>query len=437
MIDLKGLKLASIFILFILSFIFCNIPILISCLIKRYFIKYKIKLSNSQFDGIKKPCCTNKFVIKNNEFDVDDVDDNSNLNNNNNNNNSSDNENDVKIDISIKSYFMKYNVISTYITCFASGIFLATSMLELLPNVVKNVNELKLMFDSNSMGTMSPSASSLFMMSHEMPNLNNSTIKHFLNLRLTKFPLGEFFIVLGILLVMLIEQSMIFFNERKSKKISFKNKIIYEKIDDNPRCSEQINDQRVSLDETEQLIDSKNTIRKTEKDDSVVKTRIIVLLIALSIHSIFEGLTIGLQTEFNTLVNVMIAISVHKCLIAFSFGQQLVENFNRFSQISIKNSNFEAEKSISYKYLMFHNFIFSISNPFGILIAILIVDIYSSTFSALLISLIKAVSCGTFIYITFFEILPNELNNSIGSRLSKVFFIFIGFLIFSTIIFLN
>jgi zinc transporter 1/2/3 len=430
MIDLKVLKFASIFILFILSFIFCNIPILISCLIKRYFIKYKIKLSsNSQFVGLKKACCTNKLAIRNNEFDIDD-EDNLNLNNS--------DENDIKIEISIKSYFMKYNIISTYITCFSSGIFLATSMLELLPNVVKNVNDIKLMFDSeSSMEEMSSSSSSVFMMSHEMPDLKNSTISHFLNVRLTKFPLGEFFIVLGILLVMLIEQSMMYFNERNSNKKSFKNKIKYEKIVDNPHCSEQINDQSVSLDETEQLIDNKNTIMKVKKDDYVIKTRIIVLLIALSIHSIFEGLTIGLQTQHHTLVNVIIAISVHKCLIAFSFGQQLIENLNRFSNISVDINKFETGKGISYRYLIFNNFIFSISNPFGILIAILIVDVYSSTFSTLLVSLIKAISCGTFIYITFFEILPNELNNSIGSRLLKVFFIYIGFLIFSIIIFLN
>lgn len=429
MIDLKVLKFSSILILFILSFIFCNIPILISCLIKRYFIKYKIKLSNSsQFAGLQKSCCTNKLAIRNNEFDIDD-EENLNLNNS--------DENDIKIEISIKSYFMKYNIISTYITCFSSGIFLATSMLELLPNVVKNVNDIKLMFDSKSSMEQMSSSSSVFMMSHEMPDLSNSTISHFLNLRLTKFPLGEFFIVLGILLVMLIEQSMMYYNERNSNKKSFKSKIKYEKIVNNPRCSEQINDQRVSLEETEQLIDNKNSIMKVKKDDSVIKTRIIVLLIALSIHSIFEGLTIGLQTQHNTLVNVIIAISVHKCLIAFSFGQQLIENLNRFSNISVDMNNYETGKGISYRYLIFNNFIFSISNPFGILIAILIVDIYSSTFSTLLVSLIKAISCGTFIYITFFEILPNELNNSIGSRLLKVFFIYIGFLIFSIIIFLN
>jgi zinc transporter 1/2/3 len=398
--DLKLLKIISIFILFISSFLFSNIPILISYIIKKYLIKYKIKLSNNQIKRLttNNQLCCNKLV--NTDQLIDD----------------SDNETELKIEISIKKYFKNYNLISTYITCFASGIFLSTSMLELLPNVVKNMKDVQqMMFETNSKPT-----STVFKMQHEMPDFKNSTVVDLFKSRLVKFPLGEFFIVLGVFFVMTLEQLIIFYNEKRQEK-NLKLKHKYENLS--------------NIDEATMLIeDGWNKNNGKLDENSVVKTRIIVLLIALSIHSIFEGLTIGLQVHYNTLVNVLIAIIVHKCLIAFSFGQQLVENFNKFGDKKLKG----VKGKLSYKYLILSNFIFSISNPIGIIIAVLIVDIYANMFSTLVISLIQAVSCGTFIYITFFEILPHELNNNlVGLRLLKVFFIFIGFLLFSFIIFLN
>ena len=422
--DIKFLKLSSIFILFISSFIFCNVPILIACLIKRYFIQYKIKLSSRQFNKLivrastitPKSCCSNKL----NSGSLPQAD----------NEIVSDNEsnNEHKIEISIKNYFIKYNLVSTYITCFSSGIFLATSMLELLPNVVNNINELKGTFDVRK----KPDMSSVFMMSHEMPDFKNETLNSFFKSRLVKFPLAEFFVVIGLFLVMSLEQFIIFFNEKRKKKTQKTDFNVHENLNNIDSTEQwQCESDSLNVEETEGLIDaSKKVARKTSDNDPVVKTQLIVLLVALSIHSVFEGLTIGLQTQHATLVNVLIAIIIHKCLIAFSFGQQIIDNFNRAS-----SSN--ETQGLNYKYLFSCNFIFSLSNPIGILIAILMVDFYSNTFSTFLISLVKAISVGTFIYITFFEILPHELNSFIGSRILKVFFIFTGFILFSFIIFLN
>ena len=49
--------------------------------------------------------------------------------------------------------------------------------------------------------------------------------------------------------------------------------------------------------------------------------RSVLLIIALTFHSLFEGLAIGLQTELGELMSIFIAVVVHKAVMAFSLGK--------------------------------------------------------------------------------------------------------------------
>ena len=52
-----------------------------------------------------------------------------------------------------------------------------------------------------------------------------------------------------------------------------------------------------------------------------------ILMIALSVHSIFEGLALGITLDESGVINICIAIIIHKGAAASSLGISLVKTF--------------------------------------------------------------------------------------------------------------
>ena len=52
--------------------------------------------------------------------------------------------------------------------------------------------------------------------------------------------------------------------------------------------------------------------------------RILILVGALSLHAIFEGLVFGLAKRASDVIGSMAAVLIHKSIIAFSTGMQLM-----------------------------------------------------------------------------------------------------------------
>lgn len=77
-------------------------------------------------------------------------------------------------------------------------------------------------------------------------------------------------------------------------------------------------------------------------------------MVALSAHSIFEGIATGLAPEIDGAVNFVVAIALHKWAAAMSLG------------ISLKK-NFDDVKMIFYLLL-----IFSVATPIGIIIGMIV-----------------------------------------------------------------
>ena len=50
-----------------------------------------------------------------------------------------------------------------------------------------------------------------------------------------------------------------------------------------------------------------------------------VLIFALLIHSIFEGLAIGVEARGRVFLQLAGAILIHKCVVAFALGARLIE----------------------------------------------------------------------------------------------------------------
>ena len=81
-----------------------------------------------------------------------------------------------------------------------------------------------------------------------------------------------------------------------------------------------------------------------------------VLMIALSVHAAFEGLALGLQTQMIDVLNIVLAIGIHKGAAASALGISLVKNFpNDFGLVR--------------KLL----FVFSMATPIGIIIGMSVV----------------------------------------------------------------
>ena len=102
-----------------------------------------------------------------------------------------------------------------------------------------------------------------------------------------------------------------------------------------------------------------------------------VLMIALSIHSMFEGLAAGLQMNVESLLNIIFAVVIHKCAASGSLGIALVRSFP---------NNFKAVRWLI--------FTFSCATPLGVILGMIFAnakEIYSIIFSSL--------AAGTFIYI--------------------------------------
>jgi len=138
--------------------------------------------------------------------------------------------------------------------------------------------------------------------------------------------------------------------------------------------------------------------------------RCIILLLALSLHSLFEGVAIGLQDSVMTLTSLAVGVTVHGCLIAFSFGVALASQSR-----SLKTS------------VIRYGLVYSSMIPIGVGIGMGIGSVRGFV-GRLVSALLQSLTAGTFVYIIFMEILPSETNRNYN-RLLKVLVMFVGFFI--------
>ncbi|XP_067671305.1 zinc transporter ZIP1-like [Haliotis asinina] len=134
-----------------------------------------------------------------------------------------------------------------------------------------------------------------------------------------------------------------------------------------------------------------------------------LLLIALSFHTIFDGLAVGLQEEATDVWEVFIAISIHKSLVAFCLGLQLFRAFVPF-----------------FKKPFACLFLFSLMSPIGISTGIAVtsssLDVDAQSMAS---GILQGIACGTFLYVTCFEILRDEFGH--GKGMMNVFVASVGF----------
>ena len=145
-------------------------------------------------------------------------------------------------------------------------------------------------------------------------------------------------------------------------------------------------------------------------DPEFLAFRSVVLLIALSFHMIFEGLSVGLQQTDQDTWKLMGVLSLHKCIVAFSVGLQLAEGLKKLRHIIVSLV------------------LLAVVAPIGVVIGYVVTEVGEDSNSEhIAAGVLQSLSIGSFIYVTFFEILGKELAK--GRNLSKVLCTILGFAI--------
>ncbi|KAG6449930.1 hypothetical protein O3G_MSEX006315 [Manduca sexta] len=122
-------------------------------------------------------------------------------------------------------------------------------------------------------------------------------------------------------------------------------------------------------------------------EDSVMSAlRGLLIVLALSIHELFEGLAVGLESSVANVWYMFGAVSAHKYIIAFCIGVELLAAGTK--------------KWLSVVYI----FTFSFVSALGIGIGILLVGGSGAADSGIYSVILQGLACGTLLYVVFFEI---------------------------------
>ncbi|KAM8962385.1 zinc transporter ZIP2 isoform 1-T1 [Pelodytes ibericus] len=274
------------------------------------------------------------------------------------------------------SWFLNSNVKDTYqlvvclISSFASGIFLGACLLHVV-------------------------ADSLTDIATELSYID--------------YPMGELILSLGFFLVLLIERFVLQYcqkHQSSSQELVQVSNIPTSTATNHQEDQGQSAEKNVVANEH-----THNHIHPNMYSNSSFRS--LILFCSLSIHSVFEGLAIGLQSKYSSALQIAIAVLIHKGIIVFSLSLKLLNSLTKPVWLVL--------------YITF----FSLMSPIGIIIGIT-VTLNKSSILTTVQAILGGIASGTFVYVTFLEILPQELNSS-DRPLLKVFFIVIGFTVMAVI----
>ncbi|KAF7232060.1 hypothetical protein EG68_10343 [Paragonimus skrjabini miyazakii] len=158
--------------------------------------------------------------------------------------------------------------------------------------------------------------------------------------------------------------------------------------------------------------------------------RVITLLCAISLHSIFEGMAVGLCNSLSALLTLFAALSVHKIIIAISIGINLAAETNAQQQ----NTPPKTGKRMLYLYQLLAILTFSGASPLGALIGWAVTNQSESIPFLFAQAVLQGLACGTFCYVVFCELLPKELGEDERDKPGKFLFLVLGWALVAYVI---
>ncbi|XP_022623980.1 zinc transporter ZIP1 isoform X2 [Seriola dumerili] len=262
-----------------------------------------------------------------------------------------------------------HRIVLSLISCFAGGVFLAACLLDIIPDYLSDINT----------------------------ELDARKIE-------TSFPLPEFIMAAGFFTVLILEKLVLNCREMGGAQ-----------EERAPLIPDNRNGHGHGHGTSPDLESSGHHVHVDFQAHSPFRS--FMLFLSLSLHSVFEGLAIGLQDTDSKVLEICIAILVHKSIIVFSLSVKLVQS------------------AVRPLWVAAYIGVFALMSPLGIAIGISVMEAQLEA-GALIQAILEGLAAGTFIYITFLEILPHELNSP-GKQLLKVLFILLGFSIMAALTFLD
>lgn len=145
--------------------------------------------------------------------------------------------------------------------------------------------------------------------------------------------------------------------------------------------------------------------------DSTLKAlRGLLVVLALSIHELFEGLAVGLEKSADSVWYMFGAVSAHKLVIAFCIGVELVTS------------------GMTTKLVVIYVFTFAVVSPIGIGMGIIVSNTNHSS-TDLVSVILQGLASGTLLYVVFFEILQNDKKSGLKQYSAVLVGFFIMFVI--------
>lgn len=144
-------------------------------------------------------------------------------------------------------------------------------------------------------------------------------------------------------------------------------------------------------------------------DMIVSSLRGLLVVLALSIHELFEGLAVGLEPSSSKVWLMFGSVSAHKLVLAFCVGVELIVTKTR--------------TWLAMVYVL----TFAIVSPLGIGIGILISNHDNSSATAIPSAILQGLATGTLLYVVFFEILSKDKSGLVAYLAFLVgFFVMFG-----------
>ncbi|XP_067411492.1 zinc transporter ZIP1-like [Emydura macquarii macquarii] len=255
----------------------------------------------------------------------------------------------------------------SFVGCVAGGIFLAACLLDIVPDSLSDLRQ---------------------------------ELRH---QRITgDFPFPEFVLTLGFLLVLIIEHVVLDCRERRAGEAT-------------PLLScEEAPPQPAGTGEWGVETGTHHLHTDFPAHSSF---RSFVLFLSLSVHSVFEGLAVGLQDRESKVLQICIAILVHKSILAVSLSLLLLQS------------------RVPARCFLALMGTFALMSPLGIAVGVVMMQAPGPG-STMARCLLQGMAAGTFVYVTFLEILPHELNAP-KRRLPKVLSMLLGFSVMAALRFLG
>lgn len=262
-----------------------------------------------------------------------------------------------------------HRTVLSLISCFAGGVFLAACLLDIIPDYLSDITA----------------------------ELNSRKVE-------TSFPLPEFIMAAGFFTVLILERIVL---NCREMGVAQEERA--------PLMPDNRNGHGHGHGISPDLESSGHHVHVDFQAHSPFRS--FMLFLSLSLHSVFEGLAIGLQNTDSKVLEICIAILVHKSIIVFSLSVKLVQS------------------EVRPLWVAAYIGVFAMMSPIGIAIGISVLEAQLAA-GALIQAVLEGLAAGTFVYITFLEILPHELNSP-GKQLLKVLFILLGFSIMAALTFLG